>query len=428
MRTNDLHIELPASKSISNRWLVLNHIMGTRSSGSGQHKGLPFMLRHLSDADDTQLMSALLAQLRHGTSNLFYCHNAGSVARFMLALLAITPGQWLLTGDDRLKQRPMLPLINCLRSMGCNIQCLDNEGYLPLNITGYIPQYRMAEIDPNESSQYVSAMMLIGCLLPNGLTLTLTDRAASRPYIEMTRALLTQAGIKNSVTPNRRVYRVEALPSTLQHRQQVVTIEPDWSSASYIYAAACLVPGLRIRMPGLSYSQSVQGDRVVKDLFAQLGVTTQELRSPYRTNTRSITIVASGTHPDTFEYNFIDCPDLLPAVLVTCAALGMKARLRGIKNLRIKESDRINALKTELEKMGATITQTTTEVRLAPAKLTPGTPINTHEDHRIAMSFGVLTLLFPELIIENPEQVSKSFPDFWRQLDHIRHAAQELTH
>ena len=106
----------------------------------------------------------------------------------------------------------------------------------------------------------------------------------------------------------------------------------------------------------------------------------------------------------------------------------MKARLRGIKNLRIKESDRINALKTELEKMGATITQTTTEVRLAPAKLTPGAPINTHEDHRIAMSFGVLTLLFPELIIENPEQVSKSFPDFWRQLDHIRHAAQELTH
>ena len=386
------------------------------------------MIRNLSDSDDTQLMAALLAQLRHGTADSFYCRNAGTVARFMLALLAVTPGHWHLTGDERLKQRPIEPLIRCLRDMGCDIVCTEAEGHLPVDITGFTPQFKMAEIDPSESSQYVSAMMLIGCLLPNGLTLTLTDRASSRPYIEMTCAVLTQAGLKNSVSPNRRVYRVEALPSTLQHRQQVVTIEPDWSSASYIYAAACLIPGLRIRMPGLSYSQSVQGDRVVKDLFAQLGVTTQELRSPYRTNTRSITIVASGTHPDTFEYNFIDCPDLLPAVLVTCAALGMKARLRGIKNLRIKESDRINALKTELEKMGATITQTTTEVRLAPAKLTPGAPINTHEDHRIAMSFGVLTLLFPELIIENPEQVSKSFPDFWRQLDHIRHAAQELTH
>ena len=414
MKTNDLHIELPASKSISNRWLVLNHIMGS-----------PFMLKHLSDADDTQLMAALLAQLRHGTSNLFYCHNAGSVARFMLALLAVTPGQWRLTGDDRLKQRPMLPLINCLRSMGCPIECTETEGHLPLDITGYMPQYRMAEIDPNESSQYVSAMMLVGCLLPNGLTLTLTDRPASRPYIEMTCALLSQADIKNSVTPNRRVYRVEPLAMDKKPRQQIVNIESDWSSASYIYAAACLIPGLRIRMPGLSYTQSIQGDRVARDIFAQLGVTTQELRSPYRTNTRSIAIVGTGQHPDTFEYNFIDCPDLLPAVIVCCAAIGVRARLRGIKNLRIKESDRISALKEELEKMGATVTQTATEVRLTPAALTPTAPVSTHGDHRIAMAFGVLTLLFPDLVIEDPEQVSKSFPDFWKQLDLIRRAANE---
>ena len=368
-------------------------------------------------------MAALLAQLRHGTSNLFYCHNAGSVARFLLALLAVTPGQWRLTGDDRLKQRPMLPLIQCLRHMGCTIVCTEEEGFLPLDITGFTPQYRMAEIDPNESSQYVSAMMLIGCLLPNGLTLTLTDRAASRPYIEMTCVLLTQAGIKNSVSPNRRVYRVESLPADTQHKKQVVNIEPDWSSASYIYAAACLVPGLRIRMQGLSYSHSTQGDRVAKELFAQLGVETQELRSPYRANTRSIAIVGTGKHPDSFEYNFIDCPDLLPAVLVSCAALGMKARLRGIKNLRIKESDRISALKEELEKMGATITQTATEVRLAAAGLKPCASISTHNDHRIAMAFGVLTLIFPNMVIEEPEQVSKSFPDFWKQLDLIRRAA-----
>ena len=425
MKTNDLHIELPASKSLSNRWLVLNHIIGTRMNANNSEKGLPFMLKNLSDADDTQLMAALLAQLRHGSSNLFYCHNAGTVARFMLALLAITPGQWRLTGDDRLKQRPMLPLIQCLRGMGCTIVCPETEGFLPLDITGYMPQYRMAEIDPNESSQYVSAMMLIGCLLPNGLTLTLTDRAASRPYIEMTRAILSQADIKNSVSPNRRVYRVEALPATLQQKKQVVNIEPDWSSASYIYAAACLVPGMRIRMPGLSYSQSYQGDRVAKDIFGQLGVVTQELRSPYRTNTRSIAITATGKHPEHFEYNFIDCPDLLPAVLVTCAALGVRARLRGIKNLRIKESDRINALQQELEKMGIVITHTDTEIRLHPAALNPTQPVATHADHRIAMAFGVLTLRFPDMVIEEPEQVSKSVPDFWHQLDLIRRAATE---
>ena len=240
----------------------------------------------------------------------------------------------------------------------------------------------------------------------------------------MTSTLLTQAGITNSVSPNHRVYRVEALTTMQNRRQQVVNIEPDWSSASYIYAAACLVPGLRIRMQGLSYSNSCQGDRVAKEIFAQLGVETHELRSPYRANTRSIAICGTGVHPDTFEYNFLDCPDLLPAVLVTCAALGIKARLRGIKNLRLKESDRINALKEELGKMGATVTHTTTEVRLSPARLSPSLPVKTHGDHRIAMSFGVLTLIFPDLVIEEPEQVSKSFPDFWTQLAAIRKAVE----
>ena len=438
MKTNDLHIELPASKSLSNRWLLLNHILGSRPNGGGlegglrpnggnPEKGLPFMIRNLSDSDDTQLMAALLAQLRHGTADSFYCRNAGTVARFMLALLAVTPGHWHLTGDERLKQRPIEPLIRCLRDMGCDIVCTEAEGHLPVDITGFTPQFKMAEIDPSESSQYVSAMMLIGCLLPNGLTLTLTDRAASRPYIEMTCAVLTQAGLKNSVSPNRRVYRVEALPTDILHRQQVINIEPDWSSASYIYAAACLVPGMRIRMPGLSYSHSSQGDRVVKDIFAQLGVVTQELRSPYRTNTRSIAITATGVHPEHFEYNFIDCPDILPAVLVTCAALGIRAHLRGIKNLRLKESDRISALQEELEKMGSVITHSATEIRLLPAVLNPTQPVGTHGDHRIAMAFGILTLRFPDLVIQDPDQVSKSFPEFWRQLDIIKKAAKAKT-
>ena len=415
MKTNDLHIELPASKSLSNRWLVLNYLTGAS-----------FVLRNLSTADDTLLLQALLNQLRHGTSNHFHCRNAGSVARFLMAVLAVTPGEWMLSGDDRLKHRPFSPLINALRNMGCHIDCTEQEGCLPVRITGYMPQHKMTELDPSASSQFVSAMLLIGPMLPQGLTLTLTDRAASRPYIDMTCTVLNQAGIETSVSPNRRVYRVNTLPQSMPNRNLAIAIERDWSSASYIYAAAALVPGLRLRMPGLSLSNSCQGDRVAAQIFEHLGVNTREVRSPYRKQVRSITVCGTGKPESTMEYNFLDCPDLLPAVVVTCAALGVRARLKGIKNLRLKESDRIKALKQELEKMGGVLTQTATEIRLTPATLHPTAPVSTHGDHRIAMAFGVLTLLYPDLVIEDPEQVSKSFPDFWTQLNAIRNNKETI--
>ena len=415
MKTNDLHIELPASKSLSNRWLVLNYLTGAS-----------FVLRNLSTADDTLLLQALLNQLRHGTSNHFHCRNAGSVARFLMAVLAVTPGEWILSGDDRLKHRPFSPLINALRNMGCHIDCTEQEGCLPVRITGYMPQHKMTELDPSASSQFVSAMLLIGPMLPQGLTLTLTDRAASRPYIDMTCTVLNQAGIETSVSPNRRVYRVNAMPQSMPNRNLAIAIERDWSSASYIYAAAALVPGLRLRMPGLSLSNSCQGDRVAAQIFEHLGVNTREVRSPYRKQVRSITVCGTGKPESTLEYNFLDCPDLLPAVVVTCAALGVRARLKGIKNLRLKESDRIKALKQELEKMGGVLTQTATEIRLSPATLHPTAPVSTHGDHRIAMAFGVLTLLYPDLVIEDPEQVSKSFPDFWTQLNAIRNNKETI--
>lgn len=412
MRTNDLHIALPSSKSISNRWLVLNHLTGN-----------PFVLRNLSDADDTALLQTLLGQLRRGTTNTFMCGNAGTVARFMMAVLAITPGEWTLDGDERLRQRPMAPLIKSLRGMGFPIQCLGQEGFLPLHITGFTPRYKMAELDPSESSQYVSAMLLIGSKLPQGLTLTLTDRAASRPYIDLTLSVLNKAGIETSVSANRRVYRVNAL-SVNAIRKQAVEMERDWSSASYIYAAAALLPGLRMRMPGLALSTSCQGDRVVAELFKSLGVITHEVRSPYRREVRSITVEGTGEHERSFEYNFIDCPDLMPTLLVTCAALGVKARLKGVKNLRVKESDRIQVLSEELGKMGCRINQTATEVRLIPSELKPTQSVDSHGDHRIAMAFGVLTLRYPDLVVNGADTVSKSFPGFWEQLRLIRQAAE----
>lgn len=411
MTTNDLHIALPASKSISNRWLVLNHVAGC-----------PFILRNLSSADDTQLLQTLLLQLKNGRSEHYYCHNAGTVARFMMALLALTPGRHTLTGDDRLRQRPMAPLIECLRGLGCQVQCTGEEGFLPVDIEGCTPDHKMAEIDPVSSSQFVSAMMLVGPRLANGITLTLTGRASSRPYIEMTRAILRQAGIESSVSANHRVYRVEPLKPDPRRQHKVVEIERDWTAASYIYAAAALVPGLRMRIQGLSLN-SCQGDSIVAELFAHFGVKTREVRSPYHPNSHSITIEGTGTHEEEFEYNFLDFPDLVPAVAVTCAALGIHARLKGAKNLRYKESDRLQALQTELRRMGGRMTFSNRVAVISPSELHPTDPVCDHADHRIAMAFGILSLRFPGITIENPAVVSKSFPKFWEQLKSIRKAA-----
>lgn len=411
MKTNDLQIALPASKSISNRWLVLNHAVGS-----------PFVLRKLSEADDTQLLQTLLAQLKNGNSNYYYCHNAGTVARFMMALLAFTPGEHTLAGDDRLRKRPMSPLIDCLRGLGCRIVCQAEEGFLPVSITGSIPDHRMAEIDPVASSQFVSAMMLVGSILPSGLTLTLTGRAASRPYIEMTRAILNQAGIESTVSANNRVYRVEPIACATHLKRKVIDIERDWTAASYIYSAAALLPGVRMRMQGLSLASS-QGDKVVAEIFEHFGVRSREVKSPYHPGTRSITIEGTGNYEDVFEYNFLDFPDLVPAVVTTCAALGINARLRGAKNLRYKESDRLAALQAELKKMGGRMTVSSREAVITPAELHPTEVVSGHNDHRIAMAFGILSLKYDGIVVDNPNVVSKSFPGFWNQLRLIRKAA-----
>lgn len=408
MRTNDLQISLPASKSISNRWLVINHV-----TGSG------FVIRKLSEADDTRLLQTLLTQIKSGASNYYYCHNAGAVARFVMALLAFTPGEHILTGDERLLKRPMSPLIDCLRGLGSEIVCKGEEGFLPVSIKGCIPDHRMAEIDPVASSQFVSAMLLVGGILPGGITLTLTGRASSRPYIEMTRAILNQAGIEATVNANNRVYRVEPLRCMAHLKHKVIEIERDWTAASYIYAAAALLPGVRMRMQGLTRSSS-QGDKVVAEIYEHFGVQSCEVKSPYHKNTRSITIMGTGNYQNTFEYNFLDYPDLVPAVVVTCAALGIKARLKGAKNLSYKESDRLSALQTELTKMGGCMTSGGGEIVLTPAELHPTEVVNSRNDHRIAMAFGVLSLKYPSIAIDSPEVVSKSFPKFWDELKLIR--------
>ena len=409
MNTNDIRTNLPASKSMSNRWLMINHITGSR-----------FRITKLSTSADTRLLRKLLTQLDEGTSDTYYCDNAGSVARFLMPLLAITPGHHVLTGDARLRQRPMAPIIEALRQMGLRIECTDVEGFLPVHIQGGIPSKRTVSVDPLLSSQFVSALLLVAPRLPEGISLTMTQRPTSRPYIEMTCDALRQAGIEVRRSSNGRTYYVQPLAG--KPTAASVTIERDWSSASYFYTMALLRPDLRLRLLGLQLD-TCQGDSAADAFFRQLGVQSTEVRSPYRASSRSITLQGGGVMARTAQFNCLDCPDLVPTFAVAAAAVGIRTILKGVSNIALKESDRMMAISNELRRMGGKINASGDELHILPSPLNPKEPVQTYGDHRIAMAFAPLRLRFPDLVIEHPEVVDKSFPEFWDEFDKVLNPA-----
>ncbi|MBR5093016.1 MAG: 3-phosphoshikimate 1-carboxyvinyltransferase [Bacteroidales bacterium] len=405
MNTNDIRINLPASKSMSNRWLMINHLLGSH-----------FRIGKLSTSGDTKLLRRLLTQLETQSSDVFYCENAGSVARFMMPLLAITNGSSLLTGDERLCQRPMAPLIDALRQMGLRLECTEKEGFLPVHIQGSVPTRRTVTVDPLLSSQFVSALLLVAPQLPEGISLTMTQRPTSRPYIEMTTDALQQAGVEVRRSSNGRTYYVQHYDG--KPKPAAVTIERDWSAASYFYTMAMLRPDLRIRLLGLQLD-SCQGDSATDRFFRMLGVVSTEVRSPYRAAGRSITVQGGGERAKSVVFNCIDCPDLVPTFAVAAAASGLRAVLKGVSNIALKESDRMISITTELRRMGATVNTTDDEMHILPSVLKPKEMVRTYGDHRIAMAFAPLRLRFPELKIEAPEVVEKSFPEFWEEFEKV---------
>lgn len=401
MNTNDIHITLPHSKSISNRWLVLSHFF----------PGM-FQLSGLSRSDDTALLRRLLLQLEQGGSSVFYCGNAGTVARFMTAVLAFTPGTYLITGDERLSVRPIADLVEALNGMGAHISYTRDEGRLPLQILGTAPSRKMAKVNASQSSQFVSALLLVAPSLSNGISLTLTSHAASRPYIRMTCDILSQAGFTVKTNATGRTISVGSAVDC-PPRRQMVSIERDWTSASYFYEMAALDPSKRLRLVGLSL-RSLQGDAVLPQIFESLGVSTTSVRSPYHSGVTSIRIQGGGPLPETFRYSFRDCPDLAPSVVVAAAALGVRSVFSGLNTLRLKESDRLQALIEQLSLMGADISLHADQtLHIRPAKLQPSCPVETYGDHRLAMAFSPLRILFPDIEILHPDLVTKSYPDFW---------------
>lgn len=390
-------INLSGSKSLSNRLLLLKEILD-----------LKIDLKNLSDSEDTKLLLKALRQIKEAKNKNINILDAGTDMRFLTALLAIKKGTWTITGSDRMKKRPIGELVAALKSLGAEIKFLEKENYPPLEIKGKIILGGALKIDASQSSQFISALLLISPKLKNGLVLTLKNRIVSSPYIEMTAALLKKFNVPISKLKN--TYTVN---SSIKSKQiKVIKIESDWSSASYWYSICALSKNAKIELNFLN-KKSLQSDSILPELYKILGVKTK-----YKKN--SIIISRKKLETKSINYNFINCPDIAQTFAVTCFGLDICAKLNGLSTLKFKESDRIIALKTELEKMGAKLVITNNSIELKKSKAIQFEGvIETYNDHRMAMSFSPLALVYNSIKIANPEVVSKSYPRFWKDLKSV---------
>lgn len=388
---------ISGSKSISNRLLVLRHVLRA-----------DFQLENLSDSEDTRLLQRALEQIARGTDPVIDIHHAGTDMRFLTALLSVTPGSWTITGSERMKQRPVGPLLAALRALGADITCVEKEGYPPLRINGKKLPGGCVEIDASISSQFVSALLLIAPAFENGLELILKNTIVSRPYIYMTIALLKECGVRVHQT----VHTMSVAPFSGLVGLKSYAVESDWSSASYWYAICALSTNAHIELSNFN-RHSLQADAILPKLFELLGV-----RSEF--NRTTLTISSIPRRAQGFRYDLTECPDVAQTLAVTCAGLGLGTHLIGLQTLKIKETDRISALKQELEKAGAVVEVTDSSIRIQPRP--PGYPftpfkVATYNDHRMAMSFAPLALLCGSITIDDEQVVSKSYPGFWTDLE-----------
>lgn len=379
---------LPASKSISNRALIINALSGGQA-----------VLDNLSDANDTQLMLRLV----NSNSDTIDVEDAGTTMRFLTAYFAVTGKQKSLTGTHRMKERPIGILVDALRSLGCEIQYLDKDGFPPHRTIGFTGQKTDAlEIRGDVSSQYISALMMIAPILPNGLQLKLTGKVGSRPYIEMTASLMRQFGADLSFTDD------TVIVKSKKYKPSSLIVESDWSAVSYWFAFAALAEQAEIFLPRLQ-PDSWQGDRVITEIMSKLGVS-----SAFENGLLKLSKIKEAS---SISWDFTHCPDLAQTVAVICAAKGISGRFTGLESLRIKETDRIAALQNELRKIGGDLIEGKDEWALVPShKLPAKASFETYKDHRMAMAFAPLATLM-EVEIDNAEVVRKSYPKFWKDME-----------
>lgn len=386
-------IELPGSKSESNRVLILKALHNR-----------DFTIEGLSDSDDTVLLQTILNKdVKKGVIN---CHMAGTAYRFLLAYYASKPGyDVLLTGAPRMLERPVGPLVAALRKLGADITYLGRDGYPPVRIQGKDLGKHYVEVDGSISSQFISALMLIGTKMKDGLRIRIVGQQVSVPYIYMTAATIQRLGLQVMV----QLPDIFISPSTL--KADKIRVEPDWSAASYWYSIALLSKKAEIFLPGLRIP-SMQGDSAVRGFFDRLGVETVYLGPGIRLFKKSLHDCDSGE----LLLNFLDTPDLAQTLAVAISAKGVKAQLTGLKTLRIKETDRIEALIQELSKFSVQSRTGVDYIQISGGfSFKKHTKISTYGDHRMAMAFAPLGLM-GEISIQNPGVVAKSYPKFWMDL------------
>lgn len=382
-------IILPSSKSISNRILILNALCCSS-----------FEPENISDCDDTKVM---LRVLDSDGSN-FDIGAAGTAMRFLTAFLSKTFGEWTITGTERMKNRPIRLLVDAIEQLGGKIEYMEKEGYPPLRIFGSALNGGKLELDGGVSSQYISALMMIAPYMRDGLTLELTGKVISKPYIRLTAQLMMAYGAKVVVKEN----RVSVLPG--EYTPIPYFVESDWSAASYWYQMVALADDARIELPYL-LKHSLQGDSYVAELFDKLGVHTTY-------NKEGVVLTKKPVLSRKMIHNFVDQPDLAQTFVVTCCLLNIPFYFSGLQSLKIKETDRIEALKNEMRKLGYVITDKKDSVLEWNGERCDASdePVRTYEDHRMAMAFAPVALRLGDVAINDPQVVSKSYPHYWEDL------------
>ena len=396
------NIHLVSSKSESNRALIIQALCDETIT-----------INNLSTSDDTNTLKLLLGNYKN--NNVLDAHHAGTTYRFLVAFLSCQVGEWTLTGSERMKERPIKILVETLRRNGANINYLEKDGYPPLLIKGSNLDLSNIQIDGSISSQYISALLLLGPSMSKATKISFIDRVISKPYINMTLAIMHYFGAKTkwengSIHIDKKPYKTNSL-----------SIESDWSAASYWYQIVSLNNYSSIEIKGLK-KQSFQGDSEVANVFNQLGVETIY-------NANSISISNDNYPPlNKVELNLNNTPDLAQTIICTCAGLGIEALISGLETLVIKETNRLEALKNELRKFSIDleiIENHTLYLKGGQTIRNPTSTIETYNDHRMAMAFAPLSLVVGSFKINNPEVVSKSYPNYWKDLESVGFKIQD---
>ncbi|MEI6574541.1 MAG: 3-phosphoshikimate 1-carboxyvinyltransferase [Bacteroidota bacterium] len=392
-------ISLPSSKSISNRLLIIRAF-------SEQD----FLIENLSDADDTRILMSLLQKINHHLSSGLHeqsltldCGNAGTAYRFLLPYLANLPGAWILKGSDRMKERPVKPLVDALFQLDASIEYLDKEGFPPIKIQGKTLEGGTVSLDSAASSQFTSALLMLGAFLSEGLTINITGKTVSQPYVKMTARLLAEFGIRSRVQRD----KIQVEPSSFIPK--TLSVEPDWSAASYWFEWVCLAEESEILLKGLHFT-GLQGDESVAGLFFRLGVICED-------SSEGLLLRKGSWHKEPFTFDFTHNPDLAMTMAGTLAGLEIPGSLNGLKNLIIKESNRLEALWQELSKMGCEVRITDDSLSITASRLQkPSEACFTYADHRMALSLAPLAAVLGEISLCDPDVVSKSYPAYWDDL------------